>query len=34
MKKFGVGLAIGYSVLAFYFWRRRGEVETGGRLTA
>lgn len=24
--EFGIGLAIGYSILAWYFWRRRGEV--------
>ncbi len=24
--EFGVGLAIGYSLVAFYFWRRRGEL--------
>jgi membrane protease YdiL (CAAX protease family) len=27
--EFGAGLAIGYALLAFYFWRRRGEVEGG-----
>jgi membrane protease YdiL (CAAX protease family) len=25
--EFGVGLAIGYGLVAIYFWRRRGEVE-------
>ena len=24
--EFGVGLALGYTVLAIYFWRRRGEL--------
>jgi hypothetical protein len=25
--EFGVGLALAYTVLAVYFWRRRGELE-------
>jgi uncharacterized protein len=27
--EFGVGLALGYTILAVYFWRRRDEVEAG-----
>ena len=26
--EFGVGLALGYTILALYFWRRRGEAAT------
>jgi hypothetical protein len=29
--EFGVGLALGYTILAFYFWRRRDEVEAGSQ---
>jgi uncharacterized membrane protein YciS (DUF1049 family) len=25
--EFGAGIAIAYVLLAFYYWRRRGEVE-------
>ena len=25
--EFGIGLALGYSVIAWYFWRRRGELD-------
>ena len=28
--EFGVGLALGYTALAFYFWRRRDELEWAG----
>lgn len=31
--EFGAGLAIAYALLAFYFWSRRGEVETNSPIT-